>query len=116
VRFGGEMDDALDPRQKFPDDLPVTDVSVDELVARVILDVPEVIEVAGIGELVQVDDFRSRVFAEEVMYEIAADEPGPAGDENRPAVDLSFFGHCFLNEIASSRQAPRNDYALFDNG
>src|SRR4030067_914040 len=64
VCLGGEMDDALYPRQNFSDDITVPDVAADELVACVVLHVLEVVEVPRISQLIQVDEADSRIFPE----------------------------------------------------
>jgi len=85
MRLGGEMDDPLDSLVEAADDLAVADVAADKLVTGVALDVPEVIEVPRIGELVEVDEPDRRIFLKEIMNKVAADEPGPTGNEKRPA-------------------------------
>ena len=83
VGLGGEVDDGLDAGEEAADQVPVADVAEDEFVAGVVLDVLEVVEVPGIGQLVQVDDLRLLVAAEEEADEVAADEARPARDEDR---------------------------------
>jgi hypothetical protein len=88
VRLGSEMEDALDVLQDAADKIPVADVAPDELVADVASDVVQVVEVAGVGQLVEVDDPDVGICGQEEMDEVAADESGPAGDEDGLAVQL----------------------------
>jgi hypothetical protein len=71
----------------------IPDVPADEFVARVILDVLEVVEISGVGQLVQVDDFKAGMSAEKIMDKVAADKAGTPGDEERLADDPPFFNH-----------------------
>ena len=93
VGLGGEMDDALDAGEEAPDEGLVADVAEDEFVARVVLDVAQVVEVPGVGQLVQVDDPRPRVAAEDHADEMAADEARPARHEDGLAVEGPFRAH-----------------------
>ena len=89
------MDDALDAGEDSPDEGLVADVAKDELVARVVLDVVQVVEVPGVGQLVQVDDPRRRMAAEDHPNKMTADKARPARHENRLAVEgpLRTYGH-----------------------
>ena len=83
VRFGGKIDDGagLVLGEQFGDEVEVADVALDEDVARITLQGGEVLEVAGVGQRVEVDDRFIRL-RQPVEDEIAADEAGAAGDEN----------------------------------
>ena len=59
----------------------VADVASHEGVARIGLDVAEVREVAGVGQLVEVDDVVVGVRAQDVPHEVGTDEARAAGDE-----------------------------------
>ena len=84
VGFGRQVDDAVhpvvgdDPQHR----LEIADIGLDEEVVGPVLDVPEVREIARVGELVQVDDPVLRVFVHEQPHDVAADETGSAGDED----------------------------------
>ncbi len=82
------MDDPLDAREEAGDEVAVADVAVDELVAGVGLDVAQVLEVPGVGQLVEVDDADVRVAPEDVADEVAADEAGAPRDEERLAIQI----------------------------
>ena len=83
VALGREVDDAVYPVSS--DDLAhhveVGDVATDERVVRPVLDVPEVGQVTGIRELVEVDDVVVGMAVDEQPHDMAADESGSAGDE-----------------------------------
>ena len=89
VRLGGEVDDGVGAAQRLADDGGVADVAVHEGVAGVVLDVAQVLEVAGVGELVEVHDLDVVVPGEHVAHEVGADEPGAAGDHESHAVSSS---------------------------
>jgi len=82
--FRREVDDAA--HLVFGDDLQyrvkVADVGLDKGVVGLVLDIPEVREVAGIGQLVQVDDPVIRILVHEQPHDVAADEAGTAGNED----------------------------------
>ena len=67
-------------RQQPIDQGPVADVALHEVVAGVALQAGQVLAVAGVGELVQVDDRLVRL-RQPVEHEVAADETGTAGDK-----------------------------------
>ena len=58
------------------------EVAVDEGVVALALDPGEVLEIAGVRQRVEVDDPPARPQLEEHVDEVAADEPGAAGDED----------------------------------
>ncbi len=60
--------------------IEVTDIHLNKLVVRLVLDVFEVGKVAGISEFVKVDDVVLRVFVDEQAYNMGAYETGTAGD------------------------------------
>ena len=83
--FGGEIDDRLHPAGDNPvHELAVPDVPQDEFVIFRRREVGQVFEVAGVGQLVQVDDLiLAPVFrAKQATDEIGPDKSGPAGDED----------------------------------
>ena len=84
VRFGGKIDDGagLVLGEELGDEVEVADVALDEDMARVALQGGEVLEVAGVGQRVEIDD-RLIGMGQPVEDEVAADEAGSAGDEDR---------------------------------
>ena len=70
------------------DQRAVTDVALDEVVARIALQAGQVRQVAGIGHRIEVDDGLVAGL-EPVEHEVAADEAGTTGDENGHVVALS---------------------------
>ncbi len=59
----------------------VADAALHEAVARVLGDRQQVVEVAGVGELVVADDLPVGVLGEHAPDEGGADEPGAAANE-----------------------------------
>ena len=73
------------PRSASPTTAASQMSPVHEGVAGVVLDVAQVLEVAGVGELVEVDDLDVVVLGEHVAHEVGADEAGAAGDHESHA-------------------------------
>ncbi len=106
VRLGREVDDRLGPplADERAHGRAVGDVAVHERVARVLRDVRQALQVAGVGERVQHDHPRLRA-GERVAHEVAADEAGAAGDEDRAhATSRPARG----SDRARPRSAPRS--------
>jgi hypothetical protein len=59
----------------------IDDIGLDELVAVVVLDAAQRFEIAGIGQLVEVQDLMSGI-QDQVPYKRRADKTGTASDEN----------------------------------
>ena len=81
--FRREVDDAIDllVLHQLVDAVEVADVHPDELVVGFVLDILQIGQVAGVGQLVQVDDSVIGVFVHEEANNMAADEAGAAGDD-----------------------------------
>lgn len=95
VRFGGKIDDGagLVLGQELGDEVEITDVALDENMPGITVDRSEVLQVAGVGQRIEIDDFFVRL-SQPVEDKIAADETGAAGNED----------HCVLQtrqEIAA---------------
>ena len=58
----------------------VADIRVDKGIPGIVLDRGQVLQVARIGELVQVQDTDVLIFLQHILHEIGADESGAAGD------------------------------------
>ena len=88
VRLGGEVDDRVHSFGCPADRLAVADVAVYEPVARVAFDGPEIVGIAGIGELVQIDDLdrlvpgASALRVKQAPDEVGADEAGATADQD----------------------------------
>jgi len=81
VALGREVDDRPGSmcREQPPHEPAVADVAAHEAVTRVVPERRQVGEIAGVGELVQVDDRLARR-RERGQHEIRADEAGAACD------------------------------------
>ena len=90
MRFGGEMDDAVHTvaPERLENRLEVADVRLEERVVRPVLDVVEVRQVSGIGEIINVDNVIIRIFVHKQSDDVASDETCAACDDNRSAVML----------------------------
>ena len=60
------------------DDVRVADIPLDELMAGIIFEARKVFEIAGIGELIQIQYPAVRIFLEHVPNKIGSDKSGPA--------------------------------------
>ena len=58
----------------------IQDVYFFKNIIRCMFNIPQVFEVACIGECIQVDDFVTRVFIDKQSYNMRADKAGTAGD------------------------------------
>ena len=85
VGLGGKMDHRVDlllaeqPRHQRR----IADISLDEAIAGIVLHPFQVLQVARIGEDIQVDDTALGLGRQEMVDEVGADETGAAGDEHR---------------------------------
>src|SRR6266496_1198608 len=78
MRLRREVDDPVYPVNKPRHKLSVADVASDETIARVLLNWPQIVWVAGVGQLVENGDLCLAVLAEDVANEGRADEAGSA--------------------------------------
>ena len=83
MRLGREMHDGARPmlRQQSIDHGTGADVLADEDMARVTVQRGQILQVAGIGEFVEIDDRLARG-GNPVENEVCADKAGAAGYEN----------------------------------
>ena len=84
MAFGRKVDYAIDLilLHQRVEGVEVTDVHADEAVVGAVLNVPEVGQIAGIGQLVQIDDSVIRILVDEQPYHMAAYETGSTGNYN----------------------------------
>ena len=112
VAFGREVDHPVDvvSGEQRAHGLVVADVAFDERVVRTVLDVPQVREIAGVGQAVEVYDPVVGVFPDEQPHDVRADESGAAGDQ-----DIAFHVRlfcCFSRFLAARFFLRRQRYAL----
>ena len=82
MRLGGEVDDDLRGPHERRGGCGVSDVSLYEAVAGMIVDRREVLAAPGVGQLVERGDAPVGVRVERELDVVAPDEPGPAGDQH----------------------------------
>src|SRR4029450_2759106 len=82
MALGGEVHDRLDPlaRKQLRDSLLIANVGLDETIVGLPLDFAQAVEVAGVGQLVDIDDMKTA--SHEAPDHRTADEARPAGDQN----------------------------------
>ena len=82
VRFCGEIDDVV--RRMFfkygGDGFLVGDIALHERIPCIFFNVFEIVQVARIGQLVEVDDCNGRIFSQNGADEIGADKARSATD------------------------------------
>ena len=100
VRLGREVDDDLRPPHQRPGDGGVGDVAMHEAVARVVVEVGQVLAPPRVGQRVEGGDAPVRVRVERVVDEVAPDEAGAPRDDdlNHP---------CAPSRRGACRAAPR---------
>ena len=84
MALGCEVYDAVDAvlGHESADGVEIADVGTYEGVVGSVLDVPEVGEVARIGEFVEVDDVVVGVLVDEEPHHVAADEAGATSNQD----------------------------------
>ena len=92
VGLGGEVDNAVNMLvlHQFEDSVEVADIHPDKLVVGLILDILQVGEIAGVSQLVEIDDPVVRVLIDKQPDYMASDEAGPSRDYNGP---FHWLGH-----------------------
>ncbi len=108
MALGGKVDNIIEIillEQAFHQ-LLVADIALHEHMTGVALHVLQVLQVACVGQLIQVDQQDLRVFLEHIMHKVGADKTGAAGDQigfHRSVILTivhfvvgSFFLHCFI--------------------
>ena len=86
MRLRGEVDDGIDVADELLDQCAVTDVALRKAEVRALRHRVEVADVACVGQLVEHHHAVLGVVGERLAYELTADEPGAAGDEQSHAV------------------------------
>lgn len=93
MAFGCEVDDAVNI--VFPHDvehgIEVADVGFFKSVIGHVFDVFQILQIACIGQFVEVDNAIFRIFVDKQSDNMAADESGAAGDDY-----IAFEIHCWL--------------------
>src|SRR5262249_56843622 len=88
VAFGSEVGDGPDAAgQYLAHDGAIGDVAANEIKPRMAVQIGEVLEIAGVGQVVQVDDVNVRVGVQHKADEIAADEAAAACHQHRNHAD-----------------------------
>ncbi len=94
VGLGGQMHDGvrLKLQQRLADPLTIGDVGLEELIAWVVFHSYQRLQVAGIGQFVQVEHAVLGI-ENEVADQCGADEPGSTGNENAHS-DVASLARC----------------------
>ena len=81
VRLGREMKDDIDPGHNLLYDLGLTDVTPHETISLVGRHICEALQISGVRQSVEDDDFDIRLCGEKVPHEIRPNEAGATGDQ-----------------------------------
>jgi hypothetical protein len=80
VRFGREVNQRIESFfQQSVYQLNVADTPLDKSVSRIALNVGQILEVAGVGQLVEIHDAAIRLCRENVANEVRPDKSGSTG-------------------------------------
>ena len=111
MALGGKVDDVVEIvlLEQALHQFLVADVALHEHMAGVTLHVLQVFQVAGVGQLIQVDQQDLRVFLEHIMHKVGTNKTGAAGDQIGFHKFISSKFHCSksLSVIAARCQLPR---------
>lgn len=80
MRLGGEVNDGVNlifPHRRIHLS-SVADVSLNELITRIVRDIRQAVEIPGVGQRVEIENARLFFIFEKIMDEIRANEPRPA--------------------------------------
>ena len=88
MAFRRQVDDAVDILflHQLEHLVEITDVRLDKGIIGLVLDVLEVREVAGVGQLIDIDDMIVRILRDEKPHDVRSDEPGTAGNHYRSLI------------------------------
>jgi len=111
MALGGKVDDVVEIvlLEQALHQFLVADVALHEHMAGVTLHVLQVFQVAGVGQLIQVDQQDLRVFLEHIMHKVGTNKTGAAGDQIGFHKFISSKFRCSkpLSVIAARCQLPR---------
>ena len=84
MRLGGEVDNPIVALllKQVGDEFRIHDVALHETVVRLLVNVGQVLEIACVGELVQIVYFNIGVLVDKKSDHMGTDEAGTAGNEN----------------------------------
>jgi hypothetical protein len=83
VALGSKMDNCIDfvVVKNCIDNIPVADVTLDKSIMGIFFNTFQIIEIAGIGQDIKIDDLTIRMGIHHVSDKIAPDEACTAGDQ-----------------------------------
>ena len=101
MALSGKMDDAIDLfiLHQLVNTVEVANVHADELIVGLVLDVLQVGKVAGIGQLIEINNLIIRIFVYKKANDMASDESSTASDD-----DISFHFFKFLAKLKTILQ------------
>ena len=110
VALGGKVDDVIEIvllEQAFHQ-LLVADIALHEHMAGVALHVLQVFQIAGVGQLIQIDQQDLRVLFEHIMHKVGTDKTGAAGDQIffHRFILPQFSGFIFLGKLFLCTTSP----------
>ena len=114
MALSGKVDDVIEIVlcKQALDQLLVADVALHKDMAGVALNVLQVLEVAGVGQLVEVDQQDLGVLLEHIMHKVGTDKTGAAGDKiffhKFPLLfsAITLHSHCFHQRTDNLQSDP----------
>ena len=84
MTLGSKVDDAIDLLilHELIEGFVVADIHLDELIVGASLDILQIGEVTGIGELIEIDNLIFGILVDEQTYNMTPYKSGTAGDDN----------------------------------
>ena len=95
VAFGRQMDNAIHLilLHQRKNGIKITDIRLDEGIVRSLLNILQIGQIPGIGQLVEVDNMIVGLFRNEKPYDMRTDKSGSTGNDDI-AFEISF--HCLF--------------------
>ena len=84
VAFGSQVDDAVDflLLHQLQDSVEIADIHLHEAIVRLVFDVLEIGQIAGIRKFIEIDDPILRILVHKQPHDVRPDKTGSAGDDD----------------------------------
>ena len=95
MTLSSEVDDAINiiTFHDVEHQIKVTNVGFDKVIVGFVLNILQVRQITGVSELIHVVNVVLEVLVDEQPYHMAADETGPAGDDNVLHIVIDFSNY-----------------------
>ena len=108
MRLGGQVDHPVDRviGKEFFQEWGIDNITFDKTIIGEVLDILQVLQVSGIGKLIQVDNLIFRVVKNYFSNHMRSDKTGTAGDQDGFHHGTIFCLMCFSQFQADRRVSP----------